>query len=230
MLERLGVRVVGALSRSTAGCFDLERLLVPLHNRAGEIAGWCAAVPLLRPVDLPFCADDTVDPLVEGVRQVYQQVLAAVRERRTPEQVLIATGHCYMVGTALSELSERKILGGNQHALPVDIFPDDTTYTALGHLHRAQAVGKREHIRYSGSPIPLSLDEEHYRHQVVQVDFERGDCKDITALPIPRRVESLRLPEKGPCPLEEVEPCLQAGVSPSWGRGSLAGRNYQSVG
>ena len=58
---------------------------------------------------------------------------------------------------ALSELSERKVLGGNQHALPVDLFPDDCRYVALGHLHRPQPLRGMDHIRYSGSPIPLSM-------------------------------------------------------------------------
>jgi len=210
LLTHLGVHIVGALPRQFDGRCDLQRLVVPLHNRHGEIAVWCAAVPFLRPVDLPPVDSDTVDPLVEGVGQVYQQVLAALRERLTPNQALVATGHCYMVGTQLSELSERKVLGGNQHALPVGIFPADLTYGALGHLHLAQAVGKQEHIRYSGSPIPLSLAEEHYPHQIVQVDFAAGQCQAITGLPVPRSVEIIRLPTQSPLPLEAVEKQLNA--------------------
>ena len=64
-----------------------------------------------------------------------------------------------MIGSALSELSERKILGGNQHALPVDIFPPGVAYAALGHLHLPQVVGDLDHVRYCGSPIPLAVDE-----------------------------------------------------------------------
>ena len=60
-----------------------------------------------------------------------------------------------MTGTRLSDLSEREALGGDQHALPADLFPDRVTYAALGHLHLAQAVGRHEHIRYSGSDPPL---------------------------------------------------------------------------
>ncbi|MEE4377809.1 MAG: exonuclease SbcCD subunit D C-terminal domain-containing protein [Candidatus Competibacteraceae bacterium] len=210
LLTHLGVHLVGTLPRQLDRHSDLQRIIVPLHNRHGEIAAWCAAVPFLRPVDLPSIDSDTADPLVEGVTQVYRQVLTTLRERLTPNQALLATGHCYMVGTQLSELSERKILGGNQHALPVGIFPADLTYGALGHLHLAQAVGKQEHIRYSGSPIPLSLAEEHYPHQIVQVDFSAGQCQAITALPVPRSVEIIRLPTQPPLPLEAVEKQLNA--------------------
>lgn len=111
---------------------------------------------------------------------------------------LILTGHCYMRGGALSELSERKILGGNLHALPVDIFPEDAAYVALGHLHRAQAVGGRETVRYSGSPIPLALDEEPYPHQVMLAEFASGQLVGHEALRVPRHVPILRISEPSP--------------------------------
>lgn len=209
LLESMGVRVVGALPRGGDGHLDLERLSVPLHNQAGEIAAWCAAVPFLRPADLPPWQDSD-DPLIEGVYRVYQQALSAIAEHLDQTQALIATGHCYMVGTRVSELSERKILGGNQHALPSDIFPTSVAYSALGHLHLAQAVAGREEVRYSGSPIPLSLSESGYPHQVVQVDLKNGRCYNVTALRVPRSVEILRLPEGGPRPLNEVVRLLRS--------------------
>jgi len=99
-----------------------------------------------------------------------------------------------MVNGCVSELSERKILGGNQHALPVELFPEDIAYVALGHLHLAQTVGANEHIRYSGSPIPLSFDESHYLHQVLQVDIKKGQPVETLALKIPRSIDLLRIP------------------------------------
>ena len=134
---------------------------------------------------------------------MYEEVIEAARGRCRPGQTLIATGHCYMKGTSLSELSERKILGGNQHALPADIFPDDLAYVALGHLHRAQAVG-RAHMRYSGSPIPLSMTELGYVHQVVLVELAGAGAATTTALPVPRAVAIKRVPEDRPRALTEV--------------------------
>jgi exonuclease SbcD len=49
-----------------------------------------------------------------------------------------------MVNSCVSELSERKILDGNQHALPIELFPKDIAYVDLGHLHLAQKVGANE--------------------------------------------------------------------------------------
>lgn len=210
ILEALRVQVVGGLPRAEDGAFSPDDVLVPLRDARGEIAAWCVAIPYLRTADLPRVDAEGVDLLVEGVRAVYAQALAAARARREPGQALVAMGHCFMVGGALSALSERRILGGNEHALPVDLFPEDLAYVALGHLHKAQRVGGREGVRYSGSPLPLSLTEADYRHQVLVVDLEGEALGGITELPIPRAVDMLRLPPGGPRPFEEVEPLLRA--------------------
>jgi exonuclease SbcD len=213
MLDALGIRVVGGLPRLSGGALDLDRLLVPLRDAAGETAAWVAAVPFLRPADLPAAGADSGDPLVEGVRAVYAEVLAEARRRRRGTEALVALGHCYAAGTRLSELSERKILGGNQHALPPDLFPDDLAYAALGHLHLAQRVGRADRIRYSGSPLPLALSESGYPHQVCLVELDgdgTGQPVRVEALRVPRAVEILHLPEDRPRPLAEVLGLLAA--------------------
>ncbi len=134
------------------------------------------------------------EPLISGVKTLYAELFDALQAKATQDEALILTGHCYMVNGCVSELSERKILGGNQHALPVDLFPENIAYVALGHLHLAQTVGKNEHIRYSGSPIPLSFDESHYQHQVIQVDIKKGQPVETLSLKIPRSIQLIRLP------------------------------------
>lgn len=205
LLDAMRVRVVGGLPRRTDGTVDAERLIVPLEGRDGRVAAWVAAVPFLRAADLPSVPEaEGIDSLVEGVRRVYADALDAARARRQPGQALVATGHGYLVGGQVSDLSERKVLGGNQHALPADIFPDDVAYGALGHLHLAQSVGGRAHLRYSGSPLPLSITESGYPHQVLLVDLEGETCADVRARRVPRAVDMLRVPSGGPASLPEV--------------------------
>jgi len=213
LFRALGVFVVGALPRSR-GRIPAEKVLVPLKDASGEVAAWVAAVPYLRPADLPSSrlegdegdpqVHPLVDPLVEGVRRVYAEVLEAARARRQAGQALIALGHLYLRGTVLSEVSERKILGGNLHALPVDVFPEDVAYAALGHLHKAQCVGGRDGVRYSGSPLPFALDEAGYEHQVLRVELDGSKLHAVQALPVPRAVEIQRVPASGSAPLKEV--------------------------
>jgi len=193
ILNALGVHVVGGLSRNEDGDIDWGRLLVPLKNAAGDIRAWCGAMPFLRNADLPTNSDES-DPLISGMKSLYAELTDQLSQKAGQDGRMILTGHCYMVNGAVSELSERKILGGNQHALPVELFPENIAYAALGHLHLAQRVGGNEHIRYSGSPIPLSFDETDYNHQVVQIDLKFDQSIEITALKIPRTIELLRIP------------------------------------
>ena len=204
LLKALGVHVVGGLPRKGREVL-IDDLLIPIKDRDGNIGAWVAAVPFLRTPDLPSVEAD--DPLVAGVAHLYGQILDGAREKAGDtaggDCAVIAMGHLYLSGTSLSEMSERKVLGGNQHALPAGMFPDDIAYVALGHLHLPQEVG-RENVRYSGSPLPLSISERGYPHQVVEVVLEGARFVGWEAIPIPRTRGCLRIPGKGALPVSEL--------------------------
>jgi exonuclease SbcD len=82
--------------------------------------------------------------------------------------------------------SVRDIYIGTLEGFDAKGFPP-ADYIALGHIHRPQKVAKTEHIRYSGSPIPLSFDELNTQKQVVLVTFEiESTTPTISTLPVPR--------------------------------------------
>ena len=145
---------------------------------------------------------DRGDTMIAGVRSIYSDVTAALRAHASSGHALVAMGHAYMVGGQLSDLSERRVLGGNQHAIPVDIFADDLAYVALGHLHRAQRVGGRAGVRYSGSPIPLALDENTYAHQSLIATIPDEGPTEVETVRAPRHIDIIRLPGRagGPQP------------------------------
>jgi exonuclease SbcD len=105
--------------------------------------------------------------------------------------------------------SERRIVIGGTEALPASMFDPEIAYAALGHLHLAQRVGKKEHLRYSGSPLPLSFAEVGYQHQVLRIDLDGAVAREVTPLHVPRAVELLRVPAK-PAPLPDVLAALEA--------------------
>ncbi|HOW75075.1 MAG TPA: exonuclease SbcCD subunit D C-terminal domain-containing protein [Candidatus Competibacteraceae bacterium] len=207
LLQVLGVTVVGC-ARTASGDLELDRLITPLRNRQGDIAAWCLAIPFLRPGDVPKVATDG-DAYLEGIRQLYRQALDYALNRRENGQAIVALGHCHMHGGQTSEDSERRIVIGGAEALPVDTFDPAIAYAALGHLHRAQQVGGQERVRYSGSPLPMSFSEIDYPHQVVRVDLDGGDVRNITPLPIPRPVALLRIPQQ-PALIDDVIQQLKA--------------------
>ena len=205
LLRAFDLHLVGSISRDSEGKLDTDRLLVPLQDREGKIAAWCAAVPFLRSSDLRVeQLAEGQDRLIEGVRQIYAEVLAEGRARCGEDLPLIAMGHAYLAAGQLSELSERRVLGGNQHALPAELFAG-ADYTALGHLHLAQSPA--EGVHYSGSPLPLSLAEANYNHQVLEVTFAGGKLAGLERIRVPRAVEMIRLPQS---PLDDALKAIEA--------------------
>ena len=213
LLEAHGTVVVGHVVRNADGEIDLERMLVPLHDQQGEVRAWCVAMPFLRPGDLPRVVDAEgeapADPYSHGIATLYQQAYALAQARRAPGQAILAMGHCHMVDGQASLESERRIVIGGTEALPATMFDPAIAYVALGHLHLAQCVGQKEHIRYCGSPLPLSFAEVGYQHQVLRIDLVDGAARDITPLMVPRPVQLLRVPPR-PAPLEEALAALAA--------------------
>ncbi|MCX5742896.1 MAG: exonuclease SbcCD subunit D C-terminal domain-containing protein [Proteobacteria bacterium] len=179
VLHELGVHVIGG--------FDRARFLIPIAGGRGLVA----AVPFLRPIDLPVGVEITA---------LYAEVMELARARRQPGQALIVTGHLYLAGADPTWTSERRISIGGQESASARMFPADISYVALGHMHRAQRV-MRDTMRYAGAPIPLSLDEARNRHSVVLVDLVDGQPVVPRLVPIPRTIEIVRL---GPAPLVEI--------------------------
>ena len=205
VLDALGVKVVGQYpARAELTSEVLDRVAIPLRDASGRIAAWVLAVPFLRPGDLPRGAEG----YPAAVRDAYVRLTEAVDALRQPGQALIAMGHLHIQGAAVSEDSERRLIIGGEEALEPGIFPASLDYVALGHLHKPQTAGA-DHIRYSGSPLPLSFSETNYPHQVLQVDFSGGKLADITVLRTPRPVPMLRVPVR-PAPLDEVIAALTA--------------------
>nr|WP_086937662.1 exonuclease SbcCD subunit D C-terminal domain-containing protein [Thaumasiovibrio occultus] len=210
LLRAFDLHLIGGITRNQDGMLDVERMLVPLTDKTGEVKAWTLAVPFLRSSDLRTeNLQEGDDRLIKGVEQLYTQVTAAGLQKRQAGQALIAMGHAYMASSQISEMSERRVLGGNQHALPVSMFDSAISYVALGHLHLAQRIGGQEHVRYCGSPIPLSMSERNYKHQVVLLNLDGEAITDMEQRLIPRTVDMLRLPAT-PEPLKQVVKTLQA--------------------
>ena len=208
LLEAHGTRVVGHVMRDAEGSIDLERFIVPLTGKDGAVKAWCVAIPFLRPGDVPRVAsqaagDDAFDAYLAGIRLLYQQAYDLARARATEGQAILAMGHCHMVGGDASPDSERRIVIGGTEALPASMFGPDVAYAALGHLHLAQRVGQQEHLRYSGSPLPLSFAEVGYKHQVLRIDLDGMRAAAIEPLHVPRAVELLRVPAS-PAPVKQA--------------------------
>lgn len=195
LLESSNIQIVGVIERSALGSIDFGKLTVPIKDRDGAVKAWCLAVPYLRMGDYPVIAGSD-NPYADGVATLYEEAYTYVSERREPGQAVLALGHLHTQQAEIGDMDrpERLIMGGVE-CIPASAFHPDIRYVALGHIHRAQQIGGHEHIRYSGSPLPMSFSETHYRHQVIAFDLEGEQVANIRALDVPVSVPLMRVPE-----------------------------------
>jgi len=92
-------------------------------------------------------------------------VKAAAAKCRAPIKILMA--HAFFAG-AKNCGSERNIQRGNTLLADASIFLSDFKYCAFGHLHRCQKIA--ENACYSGSIIPVSIDEAKHRKKMILID------------------------------------------------------------
>ena len=195
LLEKYNAKTVGVIHKNSEGLIDLERLLVPIYDENKIIVAWCLTLPFLRPAEITgFNEQNTLEQSTnsqKAIAYLHQQLIAEAKKRKTPDQALILMSHAHMQGGETSD-SERPIIIGNEEALSTTLFDEVIDYVALGHLHKPQKV-QNAHIRYSGSPIPLSFSEINYKHQIVEVTLDPTQNDEsrfqFDAIAIPRSVQ-----------------------------------------
>lgn len=138
-----------------------------MEDEHGEIV--VSLLPFIKPINVRRCyPEETIES--------YQDAAAAVL-RHSPidtakRNILIC--HQFITG-AQTAGSEELSVGGVEN-IDAALFKD-FDYVALGHIHRAQRVG-RETVRYAGSPLKYSLAEAAHKKSAAVVDMgAKGDVK-----------------------------------------------------
>jgi DNA repair protein SbcD/Mre11 len=186
-----------------------------LTTRDGKPGAIVCTIPFIRARDVlqsiaGQSARDKQESLQDAIHAHYQALFALAEQKRVELDAhlpIIATGHLTTVGASASE-SVREIYVGALEAFPTGAFPA-ADYIALGHIHRPQKVGGFEHIRYSGSPIPLSFDEARQQKEMLLVDVSEDGLERVTVLDVPCFQPLLSV--KGS--LKELEAAVSAAAS-----------------
>jgi len=190
LLRALNVYVVGAMSET------LDDEVIVLHADDKPEAIICA-VPYLRDKDIRTVEpgetiDDKNAKLVEGLKKHYADVCGIAEQKRSEFKSaghdgipIVAMGHLFTAGgKTVDGDGVRELYVGSLAHVGKDVFPSAIDYLALGHLHVPQAVGNSEHIRYSGSPIPMGYGEATQEKKVVLIEF-KSTTPNIQELPVP---------------------------------------------
>lgn len=171
LLESTNIHIVGLVDKDENGNSDFGKMTIPLKNKEGNTEAWCIAAPFLRIGDYPSIPE-SANPYSEGVAAFYKSAYEYAASLKAPGQAIIAMGHLHAQQAEVGDTDkmERLIMGGIE-SISAASFHDNIRYVALGHIHKAQCVGGKEHVRYSGSPLPMSFSETYYQHQVVVFDI-----------------------------------------------------------
>ncbi|WP_298145695.1 exonuclease SbcCD subunit D C-terminal domain-containing protein [uncultured Acinetobacter sp.] len=191
LLDKYNAKAVGVIKWKDDRTLDLDSLLLPIYDQHGKTVAWCLTLPFLRSSEITGIYNEHTQNSQSAIAYLHQELIREAKARKQPDQALILMSHAHMQGGETSD-SERPIIIGNEEALSTALFDDVIDYVALGHLHKPQKVGSA-HIRYSGSPIPLSFSEINYKHQVVEVKIAPELTDELRfqfeALTIPRVVQ-----------------------------------------
>ncbi|CAA6802901.1 MAG: Exonuclease SbcD [uncultured Sulfurovum sp.] len=187
---------------------DEEDVLIPIVQNS-ELRAIVCAVPFLRDAVIrKAVSGETISEkeqmVNKGIRAYYENVYHKALKLKADKSVpVIATGHLTTVGSRSSE-SERDIYIGGTLDIAGDYLGKLFDYVALGHLHMNQMVGVN-HVRYSGSPIPLSFSEANHTHKVNVVKVEANEVVvEAVDIPLYRELVLLRGNEK------QISQALQA--------------------
>lgn len=181
LLEALSIKVVG---RATEQPED-EVFTLQVNDEKVIIA----AVPYLRDQDIRRAvAGESFDQIENRYKQAltnhYHTVGEYCKTIRQNHVPIIAMGHLFAIGGSVSD-SELDIYVGNLGHIGAEDFHPIFDYIALGHLHKPQRVGKKDHIRYSGSPNILSFSEVGYEKQVLVLETKANAITSIRPIEIP---------------------------------------------
>ena len=191
LLRTLHVYVVGTMTD------DPEKEVLVLNDEQNCPQAIVCAVPYLRDRDIRTVqpgetSDDKNAGFVEGLRNHYADVCAIAEQKKAAFEKeghlsvpIVAMGHLFTTGgQTVDGDGVRELYVGSLAHVGEDMFPSSIDYFALGHLHVSQCVGRTEHIRYCGSPIPMGYNEASQDKNVVAVRFN-GTGPEIRELQVP---------------------------------------------
>jgi exonuclease SbcD len=192
LLKLLNVHVVGAVTGNVAD------EIIELYDAEGRLEAVVAAVPFLRDGDIRNSvggegATDRILQIRLAILDHFKSVAEACEPYRNEAVPIIATGHLYATGAQASD-TQNNIYIGMTDNIDATQFPGIFNYVALGHIHRAQAVGDIPHVRYSGSIIPLSFSETKDQKAVLSVEFQKNELVSVKPIEIPvfRRLKTIK--------------------------------------
>lgn len=146
------------------------------------------ALPYVAPSflqTLSISADVSREDRITGLAGLLAAYMPQLYQKITPGCPAIFAGHVQIAGVAMTDEFE----GDYRRELWLDpgTLPQFTSYNALGHIHRSQAVsGVGKPTWYAGAPERLDVGERNYVPQVLLVNTPEtpGGYAEVQPIPL----------------------------------------------
>jgi exonuclease SbcD len=146
-----GARLLSDRDLRIVSSFESMQKPWELEDRHGKVRFY--GIPYFDPADVRVESNEELHDHDSAMNWCVQKLLSELDEK-TPA---VAVAHGFLAGGEESPDSERPLSIGGTSLINANQF-SKFRYTAMGHLHRPQAVGKTN-VRYSGSLLPYSFEE-----------------------------------------------------------------------
>ena len=183
----LNVYAIGQLEKE-----DMEEHIIKVPGK-----GYVIAIPYINERNLP-----------EGF---FQQLLDEVAAMNTEGLPVVMTAHTTVKGCDfLGHDQGTEYVVGGIDSIDLEQLGEGYDYLALGHIHHGQFIHSGKHnVRYSGTPLPISFDE-NFSHSVSMVEIDKhGDTPTVTEIEINNPHPLVTLPSEGLASWETAKELLK---------------------
>lgn len=184
--QALNVHTIGSIDRN-----NYFQHIIEVENK-----GFVVAIPYSYERNIP--------------ENFYQTLLDEVAKRNTNNLPVILSAHTTVFGCDFTshQNADEKIVGGIE-AISIESIGEGYDYLALGHIHKPQFVDEaKEKVRYSGTPLPISFDE-NYSHSITLVDIDsHNQIPQIQTIEIENPHPLVSLPTEGFASWQEAKELL----------------------
>ena len=184
-----------ALKVYTVGSVDAnqkEDLIIEVPGK-----GYVIAVPYANERNMP--------------KGLFQELLDIANEKNVDNLPVVMMAHTTIRGCDFSghENGTEYAVGGID-SYDLDEMGTGYDYLALGHIHHGQFIHSGKHnVRYCGTPIPVSFDE-NYKHSVSIVEItEHGEKPTVVEIDIDPHRPLVTLPTEGVATWEDAKELLE---------------------
>lgn len=184
-----------ALKVYTVGSVDTnqkEDMIIEIPEK-----GYVIAIPYVNERNMP--------------KRLFQELLDIANEKNTENLPVVMTAHTTVRGCDFAghENGSEYAVGGID-SYDLDEMGTGYDYLALGHIHHGQFIHSGKHnVRYCGTPIPISFDE-NYKHSVSIVEIaEHGEKPTVEEIEIDPHRPLVTLPTEGVATWEDAKELLE---------------------